>query len=263
MKNRRIKVLRTTNSGFTFLEVMISLLLLMIGIVFLIDLFPIALKNFKKSKDITMATFLVQEKMEEIRNLSADQEIPCVSESPDPSNPQFKYTIGEKNWPFEDSPDYKEVRVKVKHFISKAYAEASTVKRSLSKVDGDLFALTLPAGTPYYYNVLFFATKPKSSEIYYSDGKYAGGFYDKDSGWKTLGCLPSGEEADKVSAGVCFVNVADGGVAIAGGTVFVYATDKKGNLYGAVYFLNVASSINLTVARSWTPVKANAPCMPQ
>lgn len=238
----------------------------MIGIVFLIDLFPIALKSFKKSKDITIATFLVQEKMEEIRNLSADQSIPCVTDSPGPSDPNFRYTIGERSWPFDDSEDYKEVRVKVKHVISKAYAEASTVKKGSSKSGGSMFILTIPASMPSRCYVLAFSTKPKSSEIYYSDYKYwmTQDFYDNSSAWKSLGSLPSGEEADQINAGACYAEFNPTAISsLDSAEILVYATDKKGSLYGAAYYLSVSSSVNLIKRKNWTQIKINAPCMPQ
>lgn len=252
--------------GFTFLEVMISLLLLMIGIVFLIDLFPIALKNFKKSKDITMATFLLQEKMEEIRNLSPGQPLPIAMDSFDPSDSNFKYTIEEPNGPFKDSENYKEVKVKVTHLISGAYAEAATIKKSSTKSGGSMFILTIQASASSRSYILAFSTKPKSPEIYYSDYKYlySGNFYDNGSAWKSLGCLPSGEVADQISAGVCYLNSNPAAASSPdSGEILVYVSDKKGNLYAAAYYLNVGSSVNLAAARGWTLIKLNAPCMPQ
>jgi|GEM_PF-4427839 len=277
MKNRKIRATcrgrlrlpcerRATKSGFTFLEVMISLLLLMIGIVFLIDLFPIALKNFKKSKDITMATFLVQQKMEEIRNLSADQSVPCAMNSPDSSDSNFRYTIGERSWPFDGSEDYKEVKVKVAHLISGAHAEASTVKKSAAKIGGSMFILSIQATSGARSYMLAFSTKPKSSEIYYTDYKYAysGNFSDNSSAWKSLGCLPSGEAADQINAGVCNMSSNPSAVSYPdSGEILVYASDKKGNLYASAYSLNVGACVNLNVIKGWTLLKYNAPCMPQ
>ncbi|MFH1452779.1 MAG: prepilin-type N-terminal cleavage/methylation domain-containing protein [Armatimonadota bacterium] len=246
--------------GFTFLEVMIALLLLMIGIVFLLDLFPVALRNFRKAKDITMATVEMQNKLEEIRGLPEDTDIK-EGEFNINSDPNLKGKVYIHE--FEGRDDYKEVEVRVKNIISGAYANGSTVRRS-SQLKGDMFTLTVPRSSPYYYSTIIFVTSPDDSKIYYAENKYGGGYYTHNSGWKPLDAPSGSYSPDQISASLCFVRATgpSGGVTVAENQIFLCVTDKNTKaVYGAVLQPNYTDSgINLAFARSWYELQTGAPC---
>ncbi len=54
--------------GFTLLEVMVAVVILGFGLLAIMHLFPIGLRASKISWDTTVATFLAQQKMEELRD---------------------------------------------------------------------------------------------------------------------------------------------------------------------------------------------------
>lgn len=58
------------SKGFTLLEVLVALAILTMGLLGLLHFFPVAHKLAKKSQDITTATMLAQQKIEEIREKS-------------------------------------------------------------------------------------------------------------------------------------------------------------------------------------------------
>lgn len=55
-------------AGFTLLEVMVAVFILGVGLLAIIHLFPIGLKASKISQDTTVASFLAQAKIEELKN---------------------------------------------------------------------------------------------------------------------------------------------------------------------------------------------------
>lgn len=57
-----------TCKGFTLLEVMVAVFILGVGLLAIIHLFPIGLRASKVSQDTTLASFLAQAKMEELKN---------------------------------------------------------------------------------------------------------------------------------------------------------------------------------------------------
>ena len=57
-----------TSKGFTLLEVMVAVIILGFGLLAIMHLFPIGLKASKLSQDTTVASFLSQAKMEELKN---------------------------------------------------------------------------------------------------------------------------------------------------------------------------------------------------
>ena len=57
-----------TRKGFTLLEVMVAVFILGVGLLAIMHLFPIGLRASKISQDTTVASFLAQAKMEELKN---------------------------------------------------------------------------------------------------------------------------------------------------------------------------------------------------
>ncbi len=55
-------------AGFTLLEVMVAVIVLGFGLLAIMHLFPIGLRASKISQDTTVASFLAQAKIEELRN---------------------------------------------------------------------------------------------------------------------------------------------------------------------------------------------------
>ena len=58
-----------SNTGFTLLEILIALAILVIGVAAVVNLFPIGLHASKRAADFTSAAILAQEKMAELMYL--------------------------------------------------------------------------------------------------------------------------------------------------------------------------------------------------
>ena len=83
----------TTNSGFTLVEALLAIAILVIGVLGVIQLFPAGLNSTKMSKEETIATHLTQAKLEEYQAASYDS---VASEnrarvSSDPNDQNYKY----------------------------------------------------------------------------------------------------------------------------------------------------------------------------
>ncbi len=76
-------------AGFSLLEVMIAVVVLGFGLLAIMHLFPIGLRASKVSQDTTVASFLAQAKIEELRNTGWNQ-----------------LSIGATTEPYEDITDY-------------------------------------------------------------------------------------------------------------------------------------------------------------
>jgi len=95
------------NKGFTFLEILISMVVLLIGILALARLFPVTLRANKDGQDLITATFLAQQKIEELRRDNDDLTNPLIDTIralttpqppinraiPFPQDLDFKYTF--------------------------------------------------------------------------------------------------------------------------------------------------------------------------
>lgn len=79
-----------TKTGFTLIEIVISLAILSIGIVAVLSLFPVGFDAAARSTDLTKTTFFAQQKMEEIKR-NGYQETPTTT-SGTFSDPRFTYT---------------------------------------------------------------------------------------------------------------------------------------------------------------------------
>jgi len=92
--------------GFSLLEIIFALAILVIGIVGVLALFPVGLKASKRSGDFTMATILAQRQMENIKTAvwsvyginngwynwnSTSYQAPYPGESAFPDNPNFSW----------------------------------------------------------------------------------------------------------------------------------------------------------------------------
>ncbi len=65
-------------TGFSLLEVMVTVVVLSFGLLAIIHLFPIGLRASKISQDVTTATFLAQERIEELKS-ARYMDIDCAS----------------------------------------------------------------------------------------------------------------------------------------------------------------------------------------
>jgi len=75
-------IFRKNGAGFSLLEVMVAVVIIGFGLLAIMHLFPIGLRASKISQDTTVATFLAQQKMEELRNTKyADIDDPPLSET--------------------------------------------------------------------------------------------------------------------------------------------------------------------------------------
>jgi len=99
-------MLKQNKKGFSLLEIIFALAILVIGIVGVLALFPVGLKASKRSGDFTMATVLAQRQMENIKTAgwsvykddgwynwkSSTVQLSYPGESPFlPNNPNFSW----------------------------------------------------------------------------------------------------------------------------------------------------------------------------
>ena len=82
-----------TKSGFTIVEVLIAMVVLLVGVLGVIQLFPAGLNASKESKNETITSDLVQAKLEELKAMNYDD---VSSEgrarvSTDQANPYYKF----------------------------------------------------------------------------------------------------------------------------------------------------------------------------
>lgn len=69
MTNRKAECLEMNGSGFTLIEVLVAIVILSVGLLGMASLTVAIIQENKLSNDLTTATTLAQEKMEDIRNL--------------------------------------------------------------------------------------------------------------------------------------------------------------------------------------------------
>ena len=87
----------TNTKGFTLIEIVISLGILLIGILAVLALFPVGFDSAGRSADLTKATIYAQNKMEEIKRVGYP--VPAVGAATDftlldpAADIRFKYTV--------------------------------------------------------------------------------------------------------------------------------------------------------------------------
>ena len=78
--------MKSANTGFTFLEVIVAISVLIIGVIAVLQVFPLALNIEKLNQMETQAVFLAQEKIEEkISRVYQDLEVTTETEDSLPS----------------------------------------------------------------------------------------------------------------------------------------------------------------------------------
>ncbi|MFH0925501.1 MAG: prepilin-type N-terminal cleavage/methylation domain-containing protein [bacterium] len=91
-----MSITKKNTSGFTLLEVMVSMVIIGMGLVAVIGLFSSGLKSASLSQAYTQATILARHKMEEILSQKEIQ--------PETMNGDFEDTDSEYRWEVEISP---------------------------------------------------------------------------------------------------------------------------------------------------------------
>lgn len=101
MENKKFKrniIYKKNNTGFTLIEIIISISILSVALIATLSLFPKGLQLGRESKETSVATSLAQEKIEEIIAMSYD-EIPTgivEDRSPVETDPQSQFSIYER-----------------------------------------------------------------------------------------------------------------------------------------------------------------------
>ena len=80
------------SSGFTLIEIVISLGILLIGILAILALFPVGFDSASRSADLTKATIFAQDKMEEIKRIGYGASGVSTANGAF-SDPRFNYTV--------------------------------------------------------------------------------------------------------------------------------------------------------------------------
>ncbi len=86
-----IKLIRNTK-GFTLIEIVISLGILLIGILAVLALFPVGFDSASRSADLTKATIYAQDKMEEIKRVGYGASGVAATNGAF-SDPRFNYVV--------------------------------------------------------------------------------------------------------------------------------------------------------------------------
>lgn len=168
--------LKNYKGGFTFIEIMVSILILATGVILLLSIFPVSLRNLQKSKDVTLATFLAQTKMEELRNYGQDipeSEFP-VNEYEVPNHQTFTYKV--EKLPLWNS-SYKEIKVSVSkkeknrqgQLVPVVYAQVGGLAGGSKRYTG--YAVLTYQGGPTYH----FVSDTQDRCILYCVTTYGGG----------------------------------------------------------------------------------------
>lgn len=112
---------RRIHNGFTLIEIMISLSILVVGLVALLALFISSFDVAMKATNLTEATLLAQQKMEEIKKAG----YPKVSESwTDFSNPMYSYQVVAVPDPPAATDTYQTITLTVRwSYRGKLYSE--------------------------------------------------------------------------------------------------------------------------------------------
>jgi uncharacterized protein (TIGR02598 family) len=79
-----------SNRGFTLIEILKSLAILVIGILAVLALFPVGFDSANRSADLTKATIFAQNTMEELKRIGYPV---TTAASGTYSDPKFRYTI--------------------------------------------------------------------------------------------------------------------------------------------------------------------------
>lgn len=83
--------IKSDSKGFTLIEVVISLGILLIGILAVLALFPVGFDSAGRSADLTKATIFAQNQMEEIKRVGYP--VTAVGTPTAFSDPKFNYTV--------------------------------------------------------------------------------------------------------------------------------------------------------------------------
>lgn len=65
---------RTVNSGFTLIEIMLAVVILSFGLVLVLRSFATALDGITRSENVKAASYLLEEKMEEIKEKAKEED---------------------------------------------------------------------------------------------------------------------------------------------------------------------------------------------
>lgn len=83
--------IKYNSKGFTLLEIVISLGILLVGILAILALFPVGFDSASRSADLTKATIFAQDKMEEMKRIGYP--VTAVGTPAAFSDPRFNYTV--------------------------------------------------------------------------------------------------------------------------------------------------------------------------
>lgn len=93
--------------GFTLIEIIISLAVLLIGVLAILSLFPVGFDAAMRSADLTKAGIYGQWKMEDIKKAG----FPIAGSSGACSDPRFTYTVTALNDPPGATDTYQRITV--------------------------------------------------------------------------------------------------------------------------------------------------------
>ncbi|MCL5773914.1 MAG: prepilin-type N-terminal cleavage/methylation domain-containing protein [Firmicutes bacterium] len=257
-------------NGFSFIEVMIAILVLAIGCEMLINLFPACFIYLGKSRIITNATFLCQGKLEEL--LTEDYDSPAPFDGTFPGYSDYTYHVEKTSF----NKKLKEVKVSVYHCTGESRvcaAEFSTLQGGSGVGDiieviirGSFYKDTLVVKAEISQNRVYaFSSDPKNGKIQFV--KVGGNAYNFDftgaGEWRKLknywsptedAVLPDGGIPGKISViqSKSEQTGPTGGVLISYFTPQIYVYDLKNKCIwgGFIVMKDEDAGINLYVIGS-------------
>lgn len=146
--------MKKTTGGFSFLEIIVSIFILLTFVLFLIQAMPQIMKNQRASKDVGIGTFLCQSKIEEIR-VNRGKKIPegisTENITVEGKSSPYVYEIEKKTW--AQDPNFWEFVVSVKKFfggqlVKKSYASMAYALPKEASGEGEQFFLAQGAYWP-------------------------------------------------------------------------------------------------------------------
>ncbi|MFP4498331.1 MAG: prepilin-type N-terminal cleavage/methylation domain-containing protein [Vulcanimicrobiota bacterium] len=124
------------NSGFTLIEIMVSILIFVIGIITILYLFPISLKQVKLSKIKTQGLFLAQGVLEEEISRK-EPDFSALEGNLGPDFPDFNYAVNKEF--IENSWSIFEINVEITHKFNNHTTPVSklTVLKSMGGMEAE------------------------------------------------------------------------------------------------------------------------------
>lgn len=115
--------MKSNTSAFTLIEIVIALLVLAVGLIGILSLFPVGFDALGRSSNITKATFLAQKDIEEAKRLGYGNVVAIGTKQPAPA----PYAEFDHRITVNTDPDWDEVTVEVSWPVGLAIGDQRSI----------------------------------------------------------------------------------------------------------------------------------------